>query len=339
MQGSGHGGADRDVGDGGVLAPGDSFVDSMLRRGFGVVPLPSAVVDDVASVLHQDGPEFFGQATQEKLRFAQPHVDAHGCPTYRGYVQMNGVRELLFLRPRVDGSFGAEHGALPSSAAMNGVVCGLHKLGLRLLADLGVALGGVGDELTELADPCPAAHVRAIGSGGGGGERAERAQRELSSILTLIHYDPTPGYSDDPDVCADHVDYTLLTLIPLGCARGLEVLDVTAPGFVQPEVEVVMRGEPPEQFAVVLAGEALERVTGGRITATQHKVTAQFGQSGRVSCPYLLYARADARLAAVCARQGAAAAVADPPLAADFVRASQLRKASAVYAKEDGGVG
>jgi isopenicillin N synthase-like dioxygenase len=114
---------------------------------------------------------------------------------------------------------------------------------------------------------------------------------------------------------------------------------------VQPEAEILISGGHPEQFAVVLAGEALEHVTGGCVSATQHRVTSRFGKTGRVSCPYLLYARRDARLQVLSGNigRGARAAAASTAAAGgatafltaeEFVRASQLRKASAVYATD-----
>jgi hypothetical protein len=127
----------------------------MRERSYAVVELSRVLATDVARLLQDDGPAFFRRAAEEKRVFAQPEVDEHGCPAYRGYFAAAGVREILFLRPRHDGTFGHDGQALHSIDAAMDVTRGL------------------------------------------------------------------------PDPCREHVDYTLLTMIPLGCQPGLTVLDLS----------------------------------------------------------------------------------------------------------------
>ena len=133
--------------------------------------------------------------------------------------------------------------------------------------------------------------------------------------------------------CPEHVDYTLLTIAPFATEAGLEVLDLERFEWMLPE-----EGQRCAPRAIVMAGEALEYMTKGAISATTHRVVHAFG-CRRFSCPYLLYPDPHAPLhrrrisSGECGGAGACEANAEEEvlLAGDVMRASQLSKDSAVY--------
>jgi hypothetical protein len=174
----------------------------------------------------------------------------------------------------------------------------------------------------------------------------------------------------------DHVDDSLLTVIPF-THPGLRVWDAEYHAWVGPEEDLsIPRHEHDEdgggaggggggggRCAVVMVGETLEFLTGGRLPATRHKVMHRevraagsrgvtdvsslpsgATQSIRLSFPFLLRPRDDATLRpgvyggvvgeGVSAKGGGA-----PVLAGDFIDGIKRARSSAVYLAPDAGGG
>jgi len=275
----------------------DDFAHQMLTRNFAVIDLPEPLAHAVNQLLSSESVGFF--SSDSKFSLEAPQQTENGAPSYRGYFG-NAHREVLFTRLS-DGS------ALPAAEQLPSLstACqGLHQLGCTLLQQLAEALQLPEDAFTKLL------------------EQPEH-QGELASIMSLFQYRPAADGAVDDAPCPEHVDYTLLTLVPCAATPGLEVLDLMKFEWCCPELPPVGR---PAQSVVVMAGEVLEFVTRGRVSATTHRVATRFGPEGRRSCPYLLHAAHEAQLI----RWPADAAEAVPK-ACDFVLDSQLKKTSAVY--------
>ena len=72
---------------------GAAFAKSMQTKSYAVVPLPPTTAASLSALLETDAPGFFSRSSGEKASFAQPALDAHGCPAYRGYVS-TAAREV-----------------------------------------------------------------------------------------------------------------------------------------------------------------------------------------------------------------------------------------------------
>ena len=55
-------------------------------------------------------------------------------------------------------------------------------------------------------------------------------QGELASIMSLFQYRPAADGAVDDAPCPEHVDYTLLTLVPCAATPGLEVQHLRSSG-------------------------------------------------------------------------------------------------------------
>jgi isopenicillin N synthase-like dioxygenase len=295
----------------------DELAASMRLRSYAVVRLPRDAADAVRALL-EEAPAFFAG---DVAHLTRPPADADGLPTYRGLFACE-QRKVLFARLTASGAPSPNVPSLPHLAP----ACrSLHSTGLRLLRMLACGLSLPPDALTSLVAAPPPTHVLS-------------GLEEEASILSLFAYAPRDEPGSSPP-CAEHVDYTLLTIAPFATAPGLEVLDLEAFAWVAPE----SAHAPVGPMAVVMAGESLEFVTRGRVSATSHRVSKAFGRAGRCSCPYLLHAHPAARLTQwplpkPCARVGGADAPTEEPaspgpFAKDFVRAMQRKKASAVYSQ------
>ena len=153
------------------------------------------------------------------------------------------------------------------------------------------------------------------------GETLEMSEADMraalvngNSILRLLHYPPLDG---DPDVvegevqvrAAAHEDINLLTLLLGAEEAGLEV---------QHRSGAWMAVNPPEGSVVVNAGDMLQRLTGGELPSTTHRVvnpSPERSSHSRYSMPYFLHPANDFVLEALpsCVARGA---VAEEPITA-----------------------
>jgi isopenicillin N synthase-like dioxygenase len=294
------------------------LLEALRTRSYAVVPLPSSALASVRALLLGEAQQFFADENAvERGKLAHVPFE-NGTPTYRGCSESE-ARRILFARLTTAATVVPSSAFLPSlqQACME-----LHAFSLQLLRGLAEALAiEIGYDLSSLVHPSPTAPTK------------DADPDELSSILSLFRYNPgiaTP--------CAEHVDYTLLTVAPFATASGLEVLDLAEFEWRRPEDEAAGDESLVGVRAIVMAGEALEYLCGGTISATTHRVTPAFGGAHRFSCPYLLYPRPEAKLVRwVSQPPGSSSASSsaeqeqDAPLAWQFMRDSQLRKTSAVY--------
>lgn len=109
-----------------------------------------------------------------------------------------------------------------------------------------------------------------------------------ASFMSLFEYRPGPppsggqGIASDRPAssvgfpCAEHVDYSLLTLIPF-TEPGLEVLDLKRFEWVCPEESnTTPSGDDSggRRLAVLMVGESLEMLSSGLLSATTHRVVS-----------------------------------------------------------------
>ena len=153
------------------------------------------------------------------------------------------------------------------------------------------------------------------------GETLEMSESDMraalvngNSILRLLHYPPLDG---DPDVvegevqvrAAAHEDINLLTLLLGAEEAGLEV---------QHRSGAWMAVNPPQGSVVVNAGDMLQRLTGGELPSTTHRVvnpSPERSSHSRYSMPYFLHPANDFVLEALpsCVARGARP---EPPITA-----------------------
>lgn len=96
------------------------------------------------------------------------------------------------------------------------------------------------------------------------------------TLLRIVNYPPS---ASECPFAAEHTDITLLTIIPYETAPGLEIL---AP-------EGITALDAPAGRALILAGDMLELLSGGRIRSTRHRVRESAG--GRQS--FVFFANPD----------------------------------------------
>ena len=295
----------------GTPGSASSFAQCLRRRSYAVIDLPRPAACAVAQLLLLEAPNFF-RDTGATAGLEAPPENADGTPSYRGYFS-TVARQVLFARLTHSGGTSPQppQPHLPSLAAAS---LALHELGVSLLQQLAVELSLPAEFFTGSLS------TRTTGTEGSG----------QSSLISLFSYTGVEG--EVP--CPEHVDYTLLTIAPFATEAGLEVLDLERFEWMLPE-----EGQRCAPRAIVMAGEALEYMTKGAISATTHRVAHAFG-SRRYSCPYLLYPDPHAplhrrRISSPGGCGGAGAGEADAEeevfLAGDVMRASQLSKDSAVY--------
>eukprot|EP00658_Telonema_sp_P-2_P030394 TRINITY_DN2295_c0_g1_i18.p1 TRINITY_DN2295_c0_g1~~TRINITY_DN2295_c0_g1_i18.p1 ORF type:complete len:297 (-),score=59.13 TRINITY_DN2295_c0_g1_i18:871-1761(-) len=272
-----------------------SAADELLSRNWALIELPPSTASAVKQLLLSEAAHFFRSPLFDELK--EPPTTEHGAPSYRGTFT-NSHRSVLFARLAGDG-------ALPCCAqlpSLDQVCVELHEVGREVLVCLEDRLGMQGSTLHGLLEP-------------------QGWCEERASILSLFEYKASVERHHD-SACPEHVDYSLVTIIPCAAAPGLEVLDLDCFEWKSPE-----QGSECCKHAVVLAGEVLEYVTRGRIPATTHRVVNHFQEEPRISCPYLLHAAHKANLARWPGEDGDELLVS----AAEFVLKSQLAKKSAVY--------
>lgn len=104
-----------------------------------------------------------------------------------------------------------------------------------------------------------------------------------NSILRLLHYPPMPKREGPSVRAAEHEDINLLTLLLGAEEAGLQVKHRTG---------VWLSIDAPVGAVVVNAGDMLDRLTGGVIPSTTHRVvnpSADRAPHSRYSMPYFLH--------------------------------------------------
>lgn len=127
-----------------------------------------------------------------------------------------------------------------------------------------------------------------------------------NSILRLLHYPPMPQRSETDGLsvrAAEHEDINLLTLLLGAEEAGLQVKHRTG---------VWLSIDAPVGAVVVNAGDMLDRLTGGVIPSTTHRVVnpcAERAPHSRYSMPYFLHPANDFMLEALptCLEMGGTA--------------------------------
>jgi isopenicillin N synthase-like dioxygenase len=114
-----------------------------------------------------------------------------------------------------------------------------------------------------------------------------------NSILRLLHYPPMPKREGPSVRAAEHEDINLLTLLLGAEEAGLQVKHRTG---------VWLSIDAPVGAVVVNAGDMLDRLTGGVIPSTTHRVvnpSADRAPHSRYSMPYFLHPANDFLLEAL----------------------------------------
>lgn len=140
-----------------------------------------------------------------------------------------------------------------------------------------------------------------------------------NSILRLLHYPPMPKREGPSVRAAEHEDINLLTLLLGAEEAGLQVKHRTG---------VWLSIDAPVGAVVVNAGDMLDRLTGGVIPSTTHRVvnpSADRAPHSRYSMPYFLHPANDFVLEALptCLDMGG---VAKPPITARGYLDERLRE-------------
>lgn len=162
------------------------------------------------------------------------------------------------------------------------------------------------EALFQAFDRLAAAMLRAVAAGTGlDADAVVAGTIGGNSVLRILHYPPIRP-TDPPDAvrAAAHEDIDLLTLLPASTHPGLELLDRdgTWRSLVTPPDVVI--GD---------TGDMLQRLTGGRIPSTTHRVVTPpgLGDRPRFSMPFFHHPRPDFVLGAEDGR---------PLTADDFLR-------------------
>ena len=110
-----------------------------------------------------------------------------------------------------------------------------------------------------------------------------------NSVLRVIHSPPVGDAPPGAVRAAPHEDINLLTVLPVSTAPGLELL--TRDGVWLPVI-------PPPGAVLCDTGDLMQRLTGGRLPATTHRVVNPEGDrtSSRYSLPFFMHPRPEMRL-------------------------------------------
>ncbi len=114
-----------------------------------------------------------------------------------------------------------------------------------------------------------------------------------NSILRMIHYPPLRElYTPGAERSAAHEDINMLTLLCESTHAGLELLGRDG--------HWTQVATPPGHL-IVDTGDMMQRVTGGRMRSTTHRVVnPATGDTPRYSIPFFAHPRPDCVLAALC---------------------------------------
>jgi isopenicillin N synthase-like dioxygenase len=136
-----------------------------------------------------------------------------------------------------------------------------------------------------------------------------------NSVLRLLHYPPQPGAPGNALRAAPHGDINLITLLLGAEESGLELL--SGSGDWLPV-------DPPAGALVVNIGDMLDRLTGGALPSTIHRVRNPSGARAhlpRYAMPFFLHLRGDVPLAPL---PGCAGAHDPHPITADHFLQQRL---------------
>ncbi len=116
-----------------------------------------------------------------------------------------------------------------------------------------------------------------------------------NSVMRLLHYPPVPEEAEGRIRAAAHEDINTITLLFGAEEAGLELL--ARDGRWLPV-------SPPEGALAVNIGDMLQRLTGGRLRSTTHRVVNPIGERARharYSMPFFLHFRPDFLIEALAA--------------------------------------
>ena len=138
--------------------------------------------------------------------------------------------------------------------------------------------------------------------------------KDGNSVMRLLHYPPLPDDAEEGAIrAAAHGDINTITLLLGAEEAGLELL--TAEGEW-------LAVDPPEGALVVNIGDMLERLTGGTLRSTTHRVVNPAGEAARrsrYSMPFFLHFRPDFTIRTLPGHEDGPKAQ-DPITAHDFLQ-------------------
>lgn len=288
----------------------ESSCDSgfLVAAGHGI---PQALVNPVLRAARA----FFALPAEAKLEVAPQRWNPKSPNVYRGYfpASADGKEGFDMGDPRL-----ADLLAAPSASPFHE----RNRFPSSLAAAHLTAIAHYFEALSTLGRTLVCAIVAALG---GDSERVDAAFPQPGSASTLrFNFYPateTPhlvARDDTPLCCASHVDSGMLTILYQDENAGLQVRDRTGR----------WRDVPYDPGAfVVNTGLAFQRISGGRLAATPHRVR-QTAAGARLSIPFFFEPRPDLDLDPALLgleRQSADPSVARPPTYEAFLEQAQRR--------------
>lgn len=257
----------------------DAVGDALARTGFAVVEGHGVEAPRLSQV-EAAARTFFALGHEEKHAVAPRRWNPASPNRYRGYFpsEVDGKDGLDMGDPALgpdDSDLLARPGYEPNRfpASLDDAWHAVVESGFGAMAGLGRRLA------CGLVD----------GLGGRSAALAEALERPAAQSTYRFNGYPRTETSDDartPLACEAHFDSCLLTLLHQDRQGGLEVRDTDG----------AWRRVPYRPGALVVnTGRALERLTGGRLPATLHRVVAT--TEPRISVPFFLEPRWDFPLA------------------------------------------
>ena len=280
---------------------GRALVDSLRDTGF-VVLTGHTIPQDAIDAVEAETKTFFALPTDTKAAYAMPEWHYQ-----RGYSPFGTENAKGRRAPDLKEFWHVGRGTIPGlpgtpdvaeapafNAASRRLFAEMDRFARTLMVSVGETLGMSEAEM-------------------------DAALVNGNSILRLLHYPPLDG---DPDVvegeaqvrAAAHEDINLLTLLLGAEEAGLEVRHRSG---------AWMAVNPPQGAVVVNAGDMLQRLTGGELPSTTHRVVnpaPERASHSRYSMPYFLHPANDFVLEALpdCVARGA---VAEAPITAqDYLK-------------------
>ncbi|MGB6229261.1 MAG: 2-oxoglutarate and iron-dependent oxygenase domain-containing protein [Litorimonas sp.] len=264
---------------------GHRLVEGMRETGFVVMrnhPVPLDIVDAV----ERTSRDFFALPDAAKRAYARP--DTHFQRGYSPFGQESAkgvdapdLKEFWHVgRDTIDGIPPTPSvGEVPAfDAAGRALFDAMDDFGRTLMVAIGRAL-----------DMTPEAMRAALDNG--------------NSILRLLHYPPMPKRAGPSVRAAEHEDINLLTLLLGAEEAGLEVRHRSGQW---------LRIDAPDGSMVINSGDMLDRLTGGLLPSTTHRVVnpaRDRASHSRYSMPFFLHPASDFTLEALpkCLEMGGTA--------------------------------